>query len=111
MKRKRGYVLDLHKTLAIRDPEFLVEYEQILNSTFLREGSLDRRMKELVYIGVLTALSTPQAHLVAHMRAAVSGGATEQEVLETLEMILAPVGVPRFLEAMAAFEVAFPTNT
>jgi predicted amidohydrolase/alkylhydroperoxidase/carboxymuconolactone decarboxylase family protein YurZ len=107
IERKRGYVLDLHRTLADRDPAFLAQYERFLGAAFLEERSLDRRVKELVYVGVLTALSTPQAHLVAHMQAAVAHGATPQEVLETLQLVLPPVGVPRFLEAMAAFEAAF----
>jgi N-carbamoylputrescine amidase len=107
MKRKRGYVLDLHRTLAARDPEFLEIYENLLDGAFLRERRLDRRTKELVYIGVLMALSTPMDHLVAHMRAAVAHGATEQDVLEVLEQALAPCGVARFIEGMAAFEQAF----
>ena len=108
LERKRGYVLDLHRTLATRDPAFLSHYEGFLGAAFLQERSLDRRVKELVYIGVLTALSTPRDHLVAHMHAAVAHGATEQEILETVELVLPPTGVPRFIEAMAAFEAAFP---
>jgi len=107
MERKRGYVLDLHRTLATRDPEFLAIYENFLEGTFLRERRLDRRTKELVYVGVLMALSTPIDHLVAHMRAAVAHGATEQDVLEVLEQALAPCGVARFIEGMAAFDRAF----
>jgi predicted amidohydrolase/alkylhydroperoxidase/carboxymuconolactone decarboxylase family protein YurZ len=111
IERKRGYVLDLHRTLAARDPAFLAEYERLLGAAFLAERTLDRRVKELIYVGVLTALGTPQDHLVAHMRAAVANGATEQEVLETLELALPPVGVPRFIEGMAAFEAAFGAAT
>lgn len=108
IERKRGYVLDLHRTLAARDPDFLEVYERFLEGTFLRERSLDRRVKELVYVGVLMALGTPRSHLVAHMRAAVDNGATEREVLEVVEQVLAPAGVPRFIEALHAFEEAFP---
>jgi predicted amidohydrolase/alkylhydroperoxidase/carboxymuconolactone decarboxylase family protein YurZ len=107
MERKRGYVLELHRTLAARDPEFLEVYENLLDGAFLRERLLDRRTKELIYIGVLMALSTPREHLVAHMRAAVAHGASEEEVLEVLEQALAPCGVARFIEGMAAFEHAF----
>lgn len=108
IERKRGYVLDLHRTLAARDPAFLERYEDFLGAAFLAERSLDRREKELIYVGTLTALGTPRAHLVAHMRAAVANGASEQEVLEALELVLPPAGVPRFIEAMEAFEEAFP---
>ncbi|HEY1275586.1 MAG TPA: nitrilase-related carbon-nitrogen hydrolase [Thermoleophilaceae bacterium] len=108
IERRRGYVLDLHRTLASRDPAFLARYEAFLGATFLDERTLTRREKELIYVGTLTALSTPEKHLVEHMRAAVANGATPQEVLETVELVLAPAGVSRFIEAMAAFESAFP---
>jgi 4-carboxymuconolactone decarboxylase len=97
----------MHRTLAARDPEFLARYEDFLGAAFLAERSLTRREKELIYVGTLTALSTPRSHLVAHMRAAVANGASEQEVLEAIELILPPAGVPRFIEAMAAYEEAF----
>jgi predicted amidohydrolase/alkylhydroperoxidase/carboxymuconolactone decarboxylase family protein YurZ len=108
IERRRGYVLDIHRTLARLDPQFLAAYDDFLDASFLRERSLDRRTKELVYVGALMALDTPPAHLAAHMRAAVDNGATEQEVLEVLEQVLPPAGVPRFIEALATFESTFP---
>ncbi len=108
IERRRGYVLDLHRTLARLDPAFLASYDAFLEATFLAERTLDRRVKELVYVGALTAHGTDEAHLVAHMRAAVANGATEREVLEVLEQVLAPAGVPRFIAGMRAFERAFP---
>lgn len=107
IEARRGYVLDMHKTLAELDPAFLAHYEDFLGAAFLAERSLDRREKELIYAGVLTALSTPRSHLVAHLRAARAAGASEAQILEALELVLPPVGVPRFIEAMAAFEEAF----
>lgn len=104
---KRGYVLSLHEILAEHDPEFLELYETFLDGTYLRSGTLDRRVKELVYVGVLTALGSPASHLRAHMRAALTGGATTLELLKVLEQVLPAVGVPRFLEAIEVFrEVA-----
>lgn len=110
IERRRGYVLDLHRTLARLDPEFLASYDDFLEATFLAERTLDRRVKELVYVGALTAHGTEESHLVAHMRAAVANGATEREVLEVLEQVLAPAGVPRFIAGMRAFERAFPDH-
>lgn len=107
IERKRGYVLDLHRTLAERDPGFLEAYEQLLDASFLQERTLDRRIKELIYVGVLMAVGTPEAHLATHMRAAVEHGATEAEVLEVLQQALPPCGVPRFIEAMRAFDNTF----
>jgi 4-carboxymuconolactone decarboxylase len=107
MEHRRGYVLPLHRTLARRDPAFLAAYDAFLNAAFLDERSLDRRVKELIYVGVLTAVATERHHLVAHMRAAVEHGATEREVLEVLEQVLTTAGVPRFIAGAAAFDEAF----
>lgn len=108
IERRRGYVLDLHRTLAVHDPDFLEHYDAFLDATFLAERTLDRRVKELVYVGALMAGGTEERHLAAHMRAAVANGATQREVLEVIEQVLAPAGVPRFIAALRAFEAAFP---
>jgi len=103
MRRKRGYVLDIHELLASWDPAFLRQYDAFLDASFLDNGVLDRRTQELVYIGTLTALGAPHEHLVAHLRSALRHGATAAELLAVLEQVLPPTGVPRFMEAMKAF--------
>jgi 4-carboxymuconolactone decarboxylase len=103
---KRGYVLDMHVTLAEHDPEFLLSYDLFLEAAYLRERSLDRRTKELVYVAALAALGSAPSHQCAHMRAALDAGASERELLEVLEQVLAPAGVPRFIEALEAWTTA-----
>ena len=100
---KRGYVLEMHRILAAADPDFLEAYEAFLGHAYLSERSLDRRTKELVYSAVLTAVAAPREQVVAHMKAAVSAGATPGELLEVLEQILPPAGVPRFIEGIEAW--------
>ena len=104
IEARRGYVLDMHRTLADADPDFLRAYEEFLSSAYLNERSLDRRTKELIYVAVLTAIGAGRQQLVAHIRAGLVAGATPGEVLETLEQILPPVGVPRFIEGLAAWQ-------
>ena len=104
---KRGYVLEMHRILAEADPDFLEAYETFLDHAYLGERSLDRRTKELVYTAVLTAVAAPRDQVIAHMNAAVTAGATPLELLELLEQILPPVGVPRFIEGIAAWHEAF----
>jgi 4-carboxymuconolactone decarboxylase len=106
IEAKRGYVLDMHRTLATADPDFLRAYEQFLGSAYLSSRSLDRREKELVYVAALTALGAPRQQLVAHFRAGLDAGATAAELLETLEQVLPPVGVPRFIDGLAAWSEA-----
>jgi 4-carboxymuconolactone decarboxylase len=103
LTRKRGYVLEMHKVLAEHDPALLQAYENFLAHAYLGEGSLDRRTKELIYVAVLTALSSPQSHIVAHIRAGLAAGATPGEMLEVLQQILPPAGVPRFIEGIDAW--------
>jgi 4-carboxymuconolactone decarboxylase len=101
---KRGYVLEMHRTLAEADPSFLRAYEDFLAHAYLGERSLDRRTKELIYVAVLTAIGAPREQLVAHMRAGLAAGSSARELLETLEQILPPVGVPRFIEGLEAWQ-------
>jgi predicted amidohydrolase/alkylhydroperoxidase/carboxymuconolactone decarboxylase family protein YurZ len=108
IERRRGYVLDAHRMLADADPAFLARYDEFLEATFLQERLLDRRTKEFVYVAALMALGTPRSHLETHMKAAVANGGTPREVLQVIEQVLAPAGVPRFLEALEAFKAAFP---
>lgn len=105
IEAKRGYVLEMHRVLAAADPEFLRRYDEFLEAAYLRERSLDRRTKELVYVAVLAALGSPQSHQLAHMRAALAAGATTGELLEVLEQALPPMGVPRFMEAIEAWRI------
>jgi len=64
---------------------------------------LDRQTKELIYVAVLTALSAPRAQVIAHMHAALAAGVAPSQLLEVLEQILPPVGVPRFIEGLDAW--------
>ncbi len=100
---RRGYVLEMHRILAEADPDFLRAYDAFLDQAYLRSGTLDRRTKELVYVAVLVALAAPREHVVAHMKAGLSAGVAPREMLEILEQILPPAGVPRFIEGIAAW--------
>jgi N-carbamoylputrescine amidase len=109
IERKRGYVLDMHKILAHADPQFLESYEAFLEAAYLRQRSLTRREKEFVYVAALTALASPHNHIVAHLKAGLNAGATPGELLEVLQQVLPPAGVPRFMHALDAWkEVCAP---
>ena len=103
LEAKRGYVLEMHRILAAADPDFLEVYEQFLGHAYLGQRGLDRKTKEFIYVAVLTALAAPREQVIAHMRAALTAGATPAEVLEVLEQMLPPAGVPRFIEGMEAW--------
>ena len=103
IEAKRGYVLDMHRVLAEHDPDFLRGYETLIDAAYVRDGALDRRTKEFVYVAALVALAAPRPQVVAHMEAALKAGATPEELLQVVEQLMPPVGVPRFIEGLEAW--------
>lgn len=103
IEARRGYVHDYHRVLAERDPAFLRAYEGFLSAAYTDQRTLSRREKELVFIGVLTALGGEHPHIRAHIDAAKKVGVTETEILEVLELCLPPCGVPLFMNAFNVF--------
>jgi 4-carboxymuconolactone decarboxylase len=90
IEAKRGYVLDMHRVLAEHDPDFLRGYETLIDAAYARDGALDRRTKEFVYVAALVALSAPRPQVVAHMEAALEAGATPEELLQVVEQLMPP---------------------
>jgi len=91
----RGYSLPLHEVLAEHDPGVLAGYEQMMRSLYLSDRRLDGKTKEFVYVAVLVALGAAEEHIRAHMEKAVREGATKEEVLEAVELIVPAAGVAR----------------
>jgi 4-carboxymuconolactone decarboxylase len=91
----RGYSLPLHEVLAEHDPEVLAGYEQMMRALYLSDRRLDGKTKELVCVAVLVALGAADQHIVAHMEKAAREGATKEDVLEALELIVPAAGVAR----------------
>lgn len=91
----RGYSLPLHEVLAGHDPNVLAGYEQMMRALYLSNRNLDGKTKEFVYVAVLVALGAAEEHIRAHMEKAVREGATQQEVLEAVELIVPAAGVAR----------------
>jgi 4-carboxymuconolactone decarboxylase len=76
---------------------------------------LTLRERELITLGVLTALGGVNAQLRGHTRAAVNTGATAEEIVEAVIHTVQYVGFPRALnavkvvsEALEAHGVALP---
>src|SRR5437870_3600943 len=113
MKKRRGYILPFHELLAAHDPGFLRSYDAFLDAALLSQRELDRKTKELVLTGVLTAIAAPRGHIAAHFRAAIAAGATKTEVLEALELVLPSAGVARFMEGLEIWqeELVAPVTT
>ncbi|MEV4098741.1 carboxymuconolactone decarboxylase family protein [Nonomuraea sp. NPDC049649] len=96
MVRRRGYVLDYHKVMAAQDLETLKAADGLVSAAYLRQRSLDRRTKELLFVLSLTVLRAERHHIASHIRVALQHGATPQEILEAIEIALPEAGVVAF---------------
>lgn len=104
IKAKRGYVLDFHKVLMEEDPEFLKSYESLVTAAYSSERTLDKKIKEFIFIAALTALRADKYHIGVHMKLALENGASKREILELLECIYPPCGTISFMNAVQAFK-------
>lgn len=95
IKDKRGYLLDYHKVMAAEDLPFLQALGNVLNVAYSSERSLSKKVKELIFTAVLTAAGSPN-EVKLHMGLAKKEGATKEEVLEMLEIVVLPCGLPKF---------------
>ncbi|RZT66406.1 4-carboxymuconolactone decarboxylase [Microcella alkaliphila] len=96
MATKRGYVLDYHKIMAKHDFEVLKAANGLVNAAYLNERSLDRKVKELIFICSLTVLKAPKGQIESHIRVGLDLGLSPQEILEAIEIALPEAGVVAF---------------
>lgn len=107
MARTRGYVLDYHKVLVAEDLPFMKALNGLLAAAYTDQRRLDRKTKELVFTAVLTALGAQKSHIKAHIEVAKREGATKEEILELLEMLVMPCGAPKFMVGYEAWTECF----
>jgi len=96
MARERGYVLDYHKVMAKQDFEVLQATNDLVSAAYLKQRTLDRRTKELIFIVSLTVMRASKGHIQSHIRVALDLGVTSQEILEAIEIALPEAGVVAF---------------
>jgi len=89
--------------LAERDPGVLAAIEGMTDALGGTPRTLDGKTTELLNIVILTTMRGSAARLRAHMRRAMAQGASEQEILEALELIIAPSGIPVFEHGLSAW--------
>ena len=103
MKVRREVLGDVHvdrSMAAVSDfarpvQELVTEY--CWGAVWTREG-LDRRTRSLINLAMLTALSRNH-ELAVHVRGALTNGATETEIQETLLQTAVYCGAPAALES------------
>ena len=75
-----------------------------------KEGPLDPVTRELSTIALLTAIGTQPAALKKHLRAALSAGATREQIVHVLEQMAIYAGFPAALNGVALAREVF-TNS
>ena len=109
MARRRGYVLDYHKIMVKQDVTFMKAVDGLVQAAYLEPRHLDRKTKELIFIVSLTVLRAERPHITSHIKAALTAGATPEEILEAIEIACPEAGVVAFQWGLDAWrEVVEP---
>ena len=99
----RGYTLEMHRIMAEADLEWAKKYNAFIEATYTGQRTLDRKTKELLQIVVEAALRADVEQIQAHVRVAMREGATPQEILESLQAVIAPMGALAFRRGLQAW--------
>ena len=103
MVKKRGYVLDYHKVMAAQDYDVLQAANGLVEAAYLKERTLDRKTKELLFILSLTVMRASKGHIQSHIRVALDLGISKEEILEAIEISLPEAGIVAFQEGFEAW--------
>ncbi len=103
MAKERGYVLDYHKVMTEHDFDVLQAANGLVDAAYLKQRSLDRKTKELIFIVSLTVMRASKGHIQSHIRVALDLGVSKEEILEAIEITLPEAGVVIFQEGFEAW--------
>lgn len=98
-ERRRGYWHETWDDVLVLDPDMFAAYTAFSTSA-AEEGSLDIRLRELIYIAidsVPTHLYVPGVEI--HARNALDAGATAEQILEAIE-VAALLGADPYITAV-----------
>lgn len=92
IRGKRGYLLPFHRLLAEHAPDTLDTYDQFYSQVWFTKNVLEARVKELIAVGIHTAILEREG-LEIHMKRAAKAGATEAEIVEAMTLAGIPAGM------------------
>ncbi|MGE4219446.1 MAG: carboxymuconolactone decarboxylase family protein [Alphaproteobacteria bacterium] len=105
--KARGFHLGVHEIMVAADPEHFAQYQGYIEAAYTGARHLDRKTKEFLHIVVNVALATDVDQVTAHILAAKTAGATEEELFEVCSMMFVLGGSTALLRAMEAWRLAF----
>jgi alkylhydroperoxidase/carboxymuconolactone decarboxylase family protein YurZ len=86
MDGERGFSRPWRNMLAERDPDYMEIYHNMAVHVFNKRNALPLKFKEIICI-CMDALTSYEEGLRVHIRKALEAGATEDEILEALEVL------------------------
>ena len=93
-----------YEVVARLDPEYFEKLRGLyVDGTFERDGALSRKTKELIMVGITSAMRAARGVRV-HSERALALGASPREVLEAMEVAVIPGGMPGFWLAVETLE-------
>ena len=97
---------------ALGGAEALKQHNDNVEATYLRQGLIDRKTKELLIVAACVASGDLVSHIQIHMHAAHKAGASPEEIMEALNLVGGWIGIRKVvgLEAWrATFRPDIPT--
>ena len=83
--KERGFSRPWRKLLADRDPQYMDFYHKNFMYVMGQRNALPRKFKEIILV-CLDAATLYEPGFKIHVRGALEAGATEEEILEALEV-------------------------
>jgi 4-carboxymuconolactone decarboxylase len=105
--QKRGYVQEYHKVMIANDLEVAKKSNDLIDAVFIKDRSLDRMTRELIFVAGLTCLRAPQWQIKQHIKIAVDRGATKEMLLEAIELTIFGAGFVAFQHGLLAWQEFF----
>jgi 4-carboxymuconolactone decarboxylase len=102
--RNRGYAHRTHRLLANYDLDAFKAMNPVPVTTAANQRLLSKATKELLFVANFACLRAPKYLVATHIKKAIAVGATEEQILETIELLMPESGRTIFEEAMSAFE-------
>jgi 4-carboxymuconolactone decarboxylase len=103
----RGYAQEYQKICVEHDYDMIVKANDLTQEILMKDRTLDRKTKELVFIAGLTLLRAPQWQIKQHIEVAVALGATKEMILEVIELTILGGGFVVFQHGLFAWTEVF----
>ena len=104
----RGFRYGLHDFVAhVRGAAALKKHNDATEASYLKQGLLDRKTKELLIVVACVALKDTVSHIQVHMHAAHKAGASPEEILAALDLVNDWVDAVSKLRGLEAWRATF----